>query len=143
MIAVENFKNITTPTIANNANTDYLQSQGEQFRKTFSSIFENNQGGIIANATQLDVLYALFPKNLPQAYGISDLCELKFLGFNKKHQSLVVILTDINNKIKVVATRHIKNESGNIVKDKKWIMVAGSTNSFISCNIKDGASEVP
>jgi len=142
MMAVEKFKNIATSAIANNANTDYLQSQGEQFRKIFLNIFKNKQGGIVANVTQLDALYALFPKKLLQAYSISDLCELKFLGFNTKHQSPVVILTDKNNKIKVVATRHIKDESGNIVKDKKWIRIAGSTNNFISCNIKDDASEV-
>lgn len=106
-----------------------LDEVADIFKKAFYDVYCDRTAPL-ATQEQTNELYELYPCNFLRACNI-QLKNLSFLGFNKKHQSLTVILRDETGKTEAVATRRIRNAKGEIVEGKKWIRAEGSNNGFI------------
>lgn len=104
-----------------------LSEFANKLREAFKNRYCNIQN--LATQEQIDELYSLYPCNFIRACN-AKLNKLDFLGYNAKHQSMVIILEE-NEIIHSIATRHIRDEAGEIIKGKKWIRATGSNNSFI------------
>lgn len=103
--------------------SEFANKLREAFKKRYCDIHN------LATQEQTDELYSLYPCNFLRACS-AKLSKLDFLGYNTKHQSLVIILEE-NEITHSIATRRLRDEAGEIIKGKKWIRAQGSNNSFI------------
>lgn len=107
--------------------SEFAYKLREAFKKTYCDIN-------LASREQTGELYGLYPCNFLRACE-AKLNKLDFLGYNAKHQSLSIILRDEAGEVQSIATRRLRDESGEIIKGSKWVKAKGSNNGFIPHHI--------